>query len=176
MSKRFGRNQKRAMRQEISRLNVSLRSENTSNRILRRKCEEQQESLGLVERILGRHFVGLQPEERGIRNFSPDFAVPSMRSAQTQWHESHQALTHTILRLTNSKFSGILDNLRDCVHFRYVTAGGEVGYSISRDTWVTLPDDVRYEIVIREVTREMASFLARNPEIMSIGKSMEKSQ
>lgn len=163
MSKRFGRNQKRAMLQKISVLEVKLRSEAMDSRLLRRKCEEYADAIKITAQVLGKNFVGLQPEELMISSPDQDCRIPVMRPIGSCTPEM---LMQNILTLRNSKFSGVLDRLRDCVHFRYRTAGGEIGYSISRETWSMLPEASRYEIALREVTREMAKFLAKNPEML----------
>jgi hypothetical protein len=170
MSKRFGRNQKRKLKQEISTLSLKLVSENTRNSLLRRQIDEQTEALKLVASMLGEHFVAFVPSTMQIQSPYRDTMIPAPSSRRPttfmQARDYPQSVANSIMQLKHSRFSGYLDKLRDCVHFRYVTPGGECGYSCSREVWAFMPSDVRHEIVIREISREMAEFLAKNPEML----------
>lgn len=62
MSRRFGRNQRRKMRERIADLEAAYRIESGLRAYIRRERDNLSHALGVVERVLGRHFAGLPPQ------------------------------------------------------------------------------------------------------------------
>lgn len=74
MSRRFGRNQRRKMRNRIADLEAAYRMEQNLRTYIRRERDNLSHALGVVERVLGRHFVGLKPQT--VRAPASDMGQP----------------------------------------------------------------------------------------------------
>lgn len=171
MSKRFGRNQKRAMRTKIAEFKSELDFERGQSRRLRDKVAETDRSIRRIAEILGENFIGLPPQYLEIRNPDEPTGI-SKRQSISVWapdSEVERAVVHSVINLQHSRFSGVLDKLRGDIHFRYRAPTGEVGYSISLESWQRMSSSMRYDTAVHEISRSMAEFLAANPSMTERG-------
>lgn len=63
MSKHFGRSQKRKLRERIAELETAYQLESGLKSHIRRTRDQLSRTLAVVERVLGKHFAALPPQE-----------------------------------------------------------------------------------------------------------------
>ena len=173
MSKRFGRNQKRAMRQQINaaqeqsekfehahQMSLGLQKYTSA------RLEEAASTLRLVAEILGKNFVALEPEQINVYGHSVPMPRPQPRNIQ-RMHSTEiiESVTESLLNFKLCEFKAELDALRENIHFRYITPAGDVGYAINAQEWLKMPRRVRIEFAQREIARDMAHNLARDRSV-----------
>lgn len=137
MSKRFGRNQKRRLREQVQTLQLQLGNDRYSRDHQSRTQQLQRKALDRVSALLGRHFVALDaPTLPGQFDPGHTLRLPSYRPAQPLWlaDYDHAAATfNQILELEAVATEAELDKLRDMVHCRVKTPiGTQVAYVEAR--------------------------------------------
>ncbi|WP_417518770.1 hypothetical protein [Marinobacter sp.] len=157
MSKRFGRNQKRKLKEQARAAEAQCETY--------RQWYEQSEMLGARNRriveataeVLGNHFITLPPDE---------LSISSLDLLQTGLRVSHQSSLppwdvnasldrmQTFLERTLPALYGTvhLNELQQHTHFRLTYEGRPVGYTIQQSSLALLPKDV----VIERVATELA--------------------
>lgn len=165
MSRRFGRNQKRAMQKSIEQLKSSLQMQEGLARHMRERMSESDYTIRLVAEILGENFVGLPPEEISIEDSSQTVSVHARHGSDIRMMRDEdvmRGLQFSIHRLEKMQLSIQRDKMMGDIHFRYSTPSGDVGYTVSRSTWDSLPKSVRFEIAYHNIAKDMAHYLSRS--------------
>lgn len=138
MSKRFGRNQKRAMRATILEQATELRSADKRISELKNAQRPMREALDEAVRVLGPNFIGLPVTARQVDVIAHNYRVPAHVAMQNYLPmvsngEVASLVSCAVYELENHRVDGALDKLRNQVHFYLQTGRGECAYSISPD-------------------------------------------
>ena len=168
MSKRFGRNQRRQMRNQIGRLEADV--------VAAQRTIKQTEAFGwrnreIVEEtahVLGRHFITLSPDQEevfaldqlahGWRVAMVGQKVPSYYSNDIS--PSHQEMCEILLPILRGSVQ--VDELRQRIHVRFTYSGRNVGYGIDLKSLMLLPP----RIMAERIGREMALYLLKDLEAL----------
>lgn len=153
MSRRYGRNQKRAARERISylerRQEDCIEAYNRDTGMLRTQLRSATRQLDTVKEALGENFVGLDPgtfSHRMMALTEPyDFRAP-VRDGDVQMHS-------LIYRSFDDS-----ESHHHRLHFRVALANGEVGYALSGQALYGAPP----EFIARNIAQEMAVHLVRS--------------
>lgn len=134
MSKRFGRNQKRAMREALESKTFSLEDMRKQRDNVIANQRPMREALDRVARVLGPHFFGLPAVQRVVSNIARSyrvdmgqaisFATPSDLASMVQTSVSH---------LDTVQCRAKVDELRGQAHIRLSTPTGDMAYAISEE-------------------------------------------
>lgn len=172
MSKRFGRNQKRAMREQIafsaktaSNLSEALLMEQGLKVRLREKLDEANEVLSDVARILGRNFAGLKPEVREITEQQREYPYrmhPPIQPVDFSFlraDEVPELVSFQLYELEHVYPKIVRDRLTEAVHIHLQTPDGLKSYAVSGCAWFQMKMDRRR--MLKEFAPMIADELAR---------------
>lgn len=161
MSRRFGRNQKRAMRAKIADLE-------NQNELKERKTEDLRNDLRLantvIERtaqVLGDHFATLPVQTYEVKEMQSRFQVSIFRPNR-EYH-MQRAVMDALNTVDVDVYQASLhvDELRSMIHLRYASESGQVGYGLSQQAWMRLREGQLQEMIEKQIAPEMARLLAR---------------
>lgn len=173
MSRRFGRNQRRKMREQLELLQDGY---NTCGRILddrERKIKRQQAAyaelervIQLTRRVLGNYFSTLPVQSTPCHHLPDDeYARFSLTPSSPDFLNDAQALNMMLRSVELAVLRGdtTFDALRQQAHIRFVSRAGEVAYAFTAGAFNHCPP----EYVIETLSREMANHLADDPRFRS---------
>lgn len=161
MSRRFGRNQKRAMRAKIAELEHQ-------NDLKERKTEDLRNDLRLantvIERtaqVLGDHFATLPVQTHEVKEMQNSFQVSIFQPNRS--YSIQGAVMHALSAMEIDVYQASLhvDELRNMIHLRYASESGQVGYGLSQQAWLRLREGHLQEMIEKQIAPEMARLLAR---------------
>jgi len=160
MSKRFGRNQKRRLVQQVESLTLAHKRESALARQLSRNLQQASESLALVAEVFGKNFAALPLSSMWVDHLgqqiriakpisqpaalSSRFDMPATVALQTQYIEAMAPRCD-------------IDKLSGQMHFRLQTPDGQVAYGLTREAWMHMPR----EHIAGLVADEIRAFLVR---------------
>lgn len=160
MSKRFGRNQKRRMRQEIEALGVLREHDKRAIDNLRSRLDHHRWFLEYALELVGPDSI-LNPEPRMVETsgYGDQTRVPVYRGPLNIWHDRTVANVESILvHALNTEV--VKSVLRPAMHFRARLRGGEVAYALT-DEAIAMMSTQRLEAVLHEhIARQLAHRLA----------------
>lgn len=172
MSKRFGRNQKRRMRQQIEQLEKDLHNHKCWMYQERQLNARNREIVAETAQVLGHYFMTLDPMEQEVRDL--DALIHGWRvhfpgrldcaDAATGYEQQQQRARFMEVVLPVLYGSVFADKLGQHIHIRFTYAGHDVGYAIRLESLRMLPHDV----AVRRISQEMARFLYKE-----LGKPVE---
>lgn len=174
MSKRFGRNQKRKLLEQVKEAKAWGHEANEgwkmANALISRQrgiIDDQRNVIELVEEILGKNFIGLPPEEIEVAKNLDKIRFPaSRREARFRFDaDVTMQVCETLLELEKSGMDGFIDRMSREVHFRWKSPEGECGYMVAPESWWALPPERRKEIAMTEVAHSMANYISRKTEL-----------
>jgi hypothetical protein len=176
MTKRFGRNQKRAMRAEQERLTNQVDHWKKEKRLADQLGQANRETLRDVSRILGQHFIGLPPVVRMVTHMQHNYRIPEMqlpqlleRAPDPTQQEMVAELLH-IIECQPMKLRTQIDDIRRQIHFRLRTPDGELGYALSDQAWAEMRNDRRVvEYLAEMVASELAHHFRVKPTMHRLG-------
>lgn len=157
MSKRFGRNQKRAMRAQIRN------HEQEISRLLDIRCSMQlslDHANGvnkLTAEILGEHFVSLPVKTKEVEQILDRFQHASMMNAT--YGVTANIVESAILYIDTHQASVRFDELQQKIHMRYSCINGDVAYALSPMAWKRLSHAHLENLIAQQVAPEMARLL-----------------
>lgn len=169
MSKRFGRNQKRRMREQEAALHEALARDGALLAHVSEQKRELEEVLGRARRILGDH-VALPPELRGdhphplggdfdipiperLTPLSPSAAMPAIEPMSLRIARMHHLLSWIE--------DGDHQHDPSAIHLRVRLDSGEVAYVISRKAIHSLSAAELQRTIFPQIAMELAGHLAR---------------
>lgn len=169
MSKRFGRQQKRRMREEIERLEARAAWLERDLYHLREISRESRRAVELTASILGRYFVGLPvcPIE------SPSLSDLAGRIEMDSGHRyvdpgafvqdfsgvSPTELTYAIQELTVIGMEAHLNRISGMMHARITFDDHPIGYAIDKKALLSLPPKVACRMISEQVVPLLAQEL-----------------
>lgn len=163
MGKRFGRNQRRALRERLQELElVAYRRAVAATRLavdgkaVEDRARRAESKLDALKMALGDRFVGFDPKRYeevdglaiacGSRGLPEPFGIAVLGDV-LECHALYQD-TH-------------VDKLRDQIHFYVRLAGSGVAYAISAAAIRSAPPEVLAANIARELTRDLTDDITR---------------
>jgi hypothetical protein len=171
MSKRFGRNQKRALTAKMQHaLGEASRFEDayTLNKALSdrqgRQLRSLEYSMDRVASILGDRFYGLPPITQRVRDLRDSMRIPKQRSVLPFMPNEDVAemLVYAVQELQSITASVQLENMREMIHIYLETPDGRKAYALSRSAWHQMKGDREHmaEHFSRVIGAELSHFIA----------------
>lgn len=164
MSKRFGRNQKRKLKNQIEECQNAKAMTDGLNRWLSERHHQDVEILQNVTRVLGDNHALLPPKIQASNENSTDapsrftiarFELPSsMPPGDGPITDS--AIYHNVMNALS--LVKRYDEVTNYTHVEFKYKDGKVGYAISESALHQMPED----ILIGMVSKEMAKMLVHN--------------
>lgn len=139
MSKRFGRNQKRALTAEIARLEQAATMANGLVAHQRSTIDRQDESLRRVAGLLGPYFIGLPAKTARASAIPRKWQIPSIDTLATAATVGEQIQTLRVHSLELIEARSFVDKLSDRVHIKVETPLGAVAYGFTESCFDGMP-------------------------------------
>ena len=165
MSKRFGRNQKRRMRQEIQALGERRTQDRRTIDNLYSRLDDHRRFLEYALELVGPDSI-LNPEPRMVETsgYGDQTRVPVYREPLNIWHDRAVAkVESTLVRALNTQV--VRSALRPAMHFRARLRGGEVAYALTDEAIATMStrqlEAVLHEHIARQLAHQLALALKR---------------
>ena len=165
MSKRFGRNQKRRMRQEIQALGERRTQDRRTIDNLYSRVDDHRRFLEYALELVGPDSI-LNPEPRMVETsgYGDQTRVPVYREPLNIWHDRAVAkVESTLVRALNTEV--VKSVLRPAMHFRARLRGGEVAYALTDEAIATMStqqlEAVLHEHIARQLAHQLALVLKR---------------
>lgn len=165
MSKRFGRNQKRAMRNKIQNQEKLLEHHIEIISSLNWDIRQANEIINRTADILGEHFASLPVKTKEVKEiqnryrYSVRMSVPSYASHGEMAIRSFVNSTLSYIDTYQAALS--IDDLRNTMHMRYISHSGSVGYGLSETVWRKLSEDQLIALLREQIAGDMATHLVR---------------
>lgn len=163
MSKRFGRNQKRAMREQIKILERSVLCKNEKINELRTDLYASSVVIERTKQVLGDHFVTLPVQTTEVEDMLRRFKVSIFSPTEVSYSKTNSAVLDALdyIELDTHQASVHADELRGMIHMHYRSISGEVAYSLSDNAWRKLSESHLVELLKQRIAPEMAQHLIR---------------
>lgn len=165
MSKRFGRNQKRAMRLQIqSQAELIERNKNALGSI-KTDLNQANEIINLTAEILGEHFISLPVKTKEVEEIQGRYRY-SVRMPPISY-VSHgemaiRSFVDNMLSYIETHEANIfVDELRHTIHMRYQSLSGRAAYGLSEKAWRSLSEDQLVVLIKEQIAHDMARLLVR---------------
>lgn len=155
MSRRFGRNQKRAMRNQLERLGAEVAQKAKDADLARSREIESERLLRSIIESLPAHSVFAPAVERKsapIREFAPILPLP----VRTLDQNIHAKAVVTIARLRKAE-AELRNSIGGAIHMRFVEplTGKYLGYAISEDAAQRLTKNAFQNYVWPEISEAL---------------------
>lgn len=161
MSKRFGRNQKRKMREQVKLLERSVRYKNEQISELRNELYSSSVVIGRTKQVLGDHFATLPVQTLEVKDMLQRFKVSIFKPSHYQDVNASVLDALNYIDMDTHQASVHADELRGTIHMRYRSISGEVAYSLSDHAWRKLSEVHLIELLKQQIAPEMAQHLIR---------------
>lgn len=161
MSRRFGRNQKRAMRAKIAGLESLNEQQSKKISDLHDDINQANTVIERTAQVLGDHFATLPVQTRVVKEMQSSFQVSIFQPNRS--YSIQGAVMHALSAMEIYVYQASLhvDELRSMIHFRYASESGQVGYGLSQQAWSRLREGQLQEMIEKQIAPEMARLLAR---------------
>ena len=160
MSKRFGRNQKRRMRQETQALDELRTRDQQAITNLRERIEEHRGFLEYVLDIVG-HGSILNPVPHPLvwAGGNGQMRIPVLGEPLNIWSPSSvESIQTTILHALGTRI--ILDRMRGSLHFLASMRNGDVAYALTNEAIATMSTQRLTAVLHKHIARQLAHQLA----------------
>ena len=160
MSKRFGRNQKRRMRQEIQAIETLRTRDLRAIHNLQEMVEGHRRFLEYALELVGQDCI-LNPEPRIVETsgYGDQTRVPVYREPLNIWHDRAVAkVESTLVRALNTRV--VKNSLRPAMHFRARLRGGEVAYALTDEAIATMSTQQLKAVLHQHIARQLAHQLS----------------
>ena len=160
MSKRFGRNQKRRMRQELASLDKLRTRDQQAIDNLRTRVEDHRRFLEYALELVGPDSI-LNPEPRMVETsgYGDQTRILVYRAPLNIWHDHAVAkVESTLVRALNTSI--VRSALRPAMHFRARLRGGEVAYALTDEAIATMSTRQLEAVLHQHIARQLAHQLA----------------
>lgn len=166
MSKRFGRNQKRALRQKIQEQEQIIERKSQEIEYLNLNMNEANSIIEYTAYVLGSQFISLPVQTTEVNELLSEFKYMAHPPFGMWYDRNPQSARSTVFGVLSymetHQADAWMDNFRDLIHLRYKSKTGEVGYSISGHAWKRLPEDQLIKLIQTDIANEMATKLVRH--------------
>ena len=161
MSKRFGRNQKRAMRAQIAGRDDIIALKDQSLDRIYKDLKQANEVMERTAQVLGDHFATLPVQTVEVKEMLDRFRVSIFQPNRCSYvNEAVLSALHYI-EMEPYQAGVRADELRGTIHMRYESLSGEVGYALSDHAWRQLSEDHLVELLKQQIAPRMATMLIR---------------
>lgn len=167
MSKRFGRNQKRAFRAQIDQYAKSLEMDRALLSRQRSQIDSLNSALRDVARELGEHFYGLPVVRRSVEQINHNYRIPAQIPGKAleflQGDELCYLVSSAAHHLSFMTSQIERDQITGSVHILLETPDGRQAYGLSMTAWESMKRDaerMRHQI-LPMIASDMARFIAR---------------
>lgn len=167
MSKRFGRNQKRAMREKIKEVEYLNQVCSELLKSVRTERDDLREVVDRTKCVLGEHFISLPLKTLEVEEILDRFQVipfqPHRIFSPSQSYEAQAMVLESLhyLDMETHQSSLRVEELRGTMHMRYRSVSGEVAYSLSDHAWRNLSEAHLIDLLKKQIAPEMAQHLIR---------------
>lgn len=161
MSKRFGRNQKRAMRKQIQELDQQIKHKNYEIGSIKMDLHQANRIVDMTAKVLGHAFISLPVKTTEVEEILSRFEYAG-QSPFLGWPgrysegPARNAVFHSLCYLETYQGDIYTDEIRNFVHMRYRSESGAVGYGISNDALNRLPDELLTTLFRDDIAHQMA--------------------
>ena len=165
MSKRFGRNQKRHMRQEIQALEELRKHDKQTIDNLRSRIDDHWDFLEYILELVGQDSI-LNSEPRQLRwlGGGDQMRIPLPGHPLNVWSSSSVEYVQTTI-VNALRTQVVLDRMRGSLHFLASMRNGDVAYALTNEAIATMPTQrltaVLHEHIARQLARQLALELKR---------------
>ena len=163
MSKRFGRNQKRAMRAKMTELERAVELLKLEAEMVRSQLRNANAIIERTAQVLGDHFVTLPLKTQELTGIPNRFRVSIFKPHLHRYAEINEAVLDALEYInmdTHQTFVRI-DELRGMVHMRCRSIGGDVAYALSDQAYRKLSEAHLVDLISQQIAPEMAKQLIR---------------
>ena len=170
MSRRFGRNQKRAMRAQIAVLEQRVNDFQFHTQQLEALMQIKNQKISELEtvtertaQVLGDHFATLPLKTQELTGIPNLFKVSIFKPHLHRYAEINEAVLDALEYInmdTHQTFVRI-DELRGMVHMRCRSIGGDVAYALSDQAYRKLSEAHLVDLISQQIAPEMAKQLIR---------------
>lgn len=163
MAKRFGRNQKRAMREKMKQMQhdfnnkmISVTIQNNElSKLQNQKIKDLAHIVDLTAEILGNHFVALPPKNRKVKELQDYYNLDILPYHRTWEYKNTEKLTRyvedSLVQLETFRADLRIEELQRMVHMRYSSANSHVAYAISEDVFHRMPAARLEDALLKEI-------------------------
>ena len=165
MSKRFGRNQKRHMRQEIQALEELRKHDKQTTNNLRSRIDDHWDFLEYILELVGQDSI-LNSEPRQLRwlGGGDQMRIPLPGHPLNVWSSSSVEYVQTTI-VNALRTQVVLDRMRGSLHFLASMRNGDVAYALTNEAIATMSTQrltaVLHEHIARQLARQLALELKR---------------
>lgn len=161
MGKRFGRNQKRAMREQLhlAKLVIASRDKTVCN--LEADLKQANTVIERTSQVLGDHFVTLPIKTHEVEEILERFKVSIFQPNRSYTINSAVMQALDLIDIDTYRASLSVDELRGTIHMRYQSISGDVAYGLSEHTWRKLSEGHLIELLKQQIAPAMAYHLIR---------------
>lgn len=157
MSRRFGRNQKRKMREQIAFAVNALEEARQGRKRMKEAYDEVYQELDDAKRIAGSMSVLFQPKAMKMRG-----SVREYVEVVSQHHPLSLDSMDTIKEIRSMRLPVLLstideDRLHERVHIRVQYDGAAFGYCVTQATMQHVPNDILLRRVGQEIAQQLIS-------------------
>jgi hypothetical protein len=162
MSKRFGRNQRRAARERVAKLEQALKMDRALLAHVGERKRQLEGEIANAKRIAGRMSVLFDPQTMSI----PGQARAMVDAAQSAWFDPTRSIedftTASLQRIPLDVLLTKVDphKLRSAVHVKVQFSDHAVGYAATEEALHYMPEDVFIEHTSRSIAMELSRQLA----------------
>lgn len=171
MARRFGRRQKRVMRNQITHaekrvheLSVNKQQLEALIQLGNEKIKELSYIANMTAEILGEYFVGLPAKTLEVKEIQSQYRMPirTYHDYADTTSVQPQFLRDALTYIETYQSSAHWDQLRGMMHLRYQSESSAVGYGLSEIAWSRLSENQIVELVQREIAPSMAKLLTKD--------------
>lgn len=166
MSKRFGRNQKRALRAKVDQFAEAHEMDRALLSRQRQQIDTLNAAIKTVAIELGDHFFALPPVQRAVDRIFDTYRLPKQIPAAAlrflEGEELCHLVEHAVYELSMVTASAARDKITGSVHIMLKTPDGRTGYAVSMSAWESIRRDKRRmaQQFLPMIADEMAHFIA----------------
>ena len=166
MAKRFGRNQRRKMRERIAALDTALFMDRALQKRQRAMIDYLAHELSTARRIAGNLSVLFETSDRPMRLSGPvqrEIRVHKVEPLRAPSENSGDAIATTVQAVPLPVMVADLDQdkMSDAVHTRVCFGDGRWGYAVSGLAIQAMPFDVLVERMSKELALQIAHDLKK---------------
>lgn len=150
MSKRFGRNQRRKLREEIAFLKAEVDQCDRLLSSVRHELAMYRDVADRTAKVLGDYFISLPVKTVGVKHIPDFFNFQNPLPATPVWPWGNLRPTMEALSYIDSEIMvgrTTFDQLRGQMHIRFSSGLGQVAYAVSRNAFSNITTTAAIRIV-----------------------------